>query len=291
MNRRDWRRSAGSRNSARSSTTRTGRRSSTAWKSTSRRSTSGANGQRRFHGRNCTEAQLGQLAAAISQAQPLELAVLLPAFRRGRTSDVGLALVQSLAQHEGLAVVPYADVRAALAGFPSDVREAMEKLLADREVVSEDQQTRLAEFDARSGNGDVERGRAFVLRRRAACSACHRANRAGAAIGPDLSHIAAIRTRRDLGESILYPSLTFARGYDTLLTLSTRDGLVYHGLVERESSDALYVRTGQRELVRVDREAIEEQAPSRVSIMPQGFDELLTDEELDDLMAYLLSQA
>lgn len=236
-----------------------------------------------------SEAQLLQLAAAIPQAQPLELAALLPAFRRGRTSDVGLALVQSLAQHEGLAVVSYAEVRAALAGFPSDVRDAMEKLLADREVVSEDQQARLAEFDARSGSGDIDRGRALFFGARAACSACHRAESRGAAIGPDLSHIAAIRTRRDLGESILYPSLTLARGYDTLLTLSTKDGLVYHGLVERESSDALYVRTGQRELVRVDREEIDEQAPSRVSIMPQGFGELLSDAELDDLTAYLLS--
>ncbi len=236
-----------------------------------------------------SEAQLSQLAAAIPQAQPLELAALLPAFRRGRTRDVGLALVQSLAQHEGLALLPYADVRAALAGYPDEVRAAMEKLLAAREVVTEDQQTRLAAFDARSSNGDVDRGRVLFFGARAACSACHRAESRGAAIGPDLSHIAAIRTRRDLGESILYPSLTLARGYDALLTLSTKDGLVFHGLAERESSDALYLRTAQRELVRVDRAAIEEQAPSRVSIMPQGFGELLSEAELDDLTAYLMS--
>jgi len=237
-----------------------------------------------------SETQLGHLAAAMAQAQPLELAALLPAFRRGRTSEVGLALVQALAQHDGLAVVPYAEMRAAVSGFPSDVHEAMEKLLAEREVVSEDQQSRLAAFDARTGNGDVERGRALFFGARAACSACHRADSRGGAIGPDLSHIAAIRTRRDLGESVLYPSLTLARGFDTLLTLSTREGLVIQGLVERETSDALYVRTAQRELVRVDRAEIEEQTPSRVSIMPQGFGELLTDAELDDLVAFLLSQ-
>jgi hypothetical protein len=59
--------------------------------------------------------------------------------------------------------------------------------------------------------------------------------------------------------------------------------------VERETADALYLRTPQRELVRIPKDAIEEEATSRTSIMPQGFGDLLTDDELDDLVAYLLS--
>jgi putative membrane-bound dehydrogenase-like protein len=236
-----------------------------------------------------TESQLIALAKATDGAQPLELAGLIAVYRGGKSVEVGRALVEALERHPGLALVPYAEICAAFAGYPGEVTQAVEKLLASRELVSEDQQARLAAYDARPMRGDLERGRELFFGAKASCSACHRIEARGAAIGPDLTHIGAIRTRRDLGESILYPSLSLARGYDHLVSLTTKDGIAHTGLVERESSELLQLRNAQRELIRIERAEIEEQTASRVSIMPQGFDELLSDEELDDLVAYLLS--
>lgn len=236
-----------------------------------------------------SEPQLIALAATLGEAQPLELSNLIAIYRSGRSEEVGQALLQALERHPGLALVPYAEIRAALAGYPESVLQAAKQILAARELVSADQQTRLAAYDARPSHGDRERGRELFFGAKASCSACHRVEARGAAIGPDLTHIGAIRTRRDLGESILYPSLSLARGYDVLISLTTKDGLAHSGLVERATAEAIHLRNSQRELLRIDRGEIEEQAPSRVSIMPQGFDELLTDEELDDVVAYLLS--
>lgn len=230
-----------------------------------------------------------RLTEAFPHAQPLELAGLLPVFRPSQSAEVGQALVAALTAHPGTPLVGYAELRAAFANFPASVRTSAAALLASRAVVSADQQARLALFDASPAGGDAARGQAIFSGTKAGCSACHRVATRGGQIGPDLSTIGRIRTRRDLAESILYPSLTLARGYDVVLSVATSDGLTYSGLVERESADAIHLRTSQRELLRLPRTQIEEQTPIRTSIMPQGFDELLADDELDDLIAYLLS--
>ncbi len=236
-----------------------------------------------------SEHQLMELAASIVDAQPLELATLLAAFRQSDSSVVGYALNEALTAHPGTPLVGYAELRGAFAKFPEDVRESAAALLAAREVVSADQQARLADYDARDAHGDVDRGRDLFFGTKAGCAACHRVTTRGGQIGPDLTQIGRIRTRRDLGESILYPSLTLARGYDTLFTITTSAGLTHSGLLERETADAMHLRTAQRELLRLPLADVEERVPSNTSIMPQGFDELLSDEELDDLVAFLLS--
>ncbi|MDZ4780873.1 MAG: PVC-type heme-binding CxxCH protein [Planctomycetia bacterium] len=236
-----------------------------------------------------SEAQLMELAAALVDAQPLELATLLTAFRASDSSAVGHAVSAALTAHPGTSLVGYAELRGAFANFPADVRESAAALLAAREVVSADQQARLAQYEMRNEHGDVARGRDHFFGTKAGCAACHRVATRGGQIGPDLTQIGRIRTRRDLGESILYPSLTLARGYDTLFTVTTSAGLTHSGLLERETADAMHLRTAQRELLRVPHAEVEERVPSKTSIMPQGFDELLSDEELDDLVAFLLS--
>ncbi len=236
-----------------------------------------------------TDSQLLLLAATLNQAQPLELSVVLPAFRRSQSSEVGIALTKALANHSGTPLVSYPELRAAFVPYPSDVQEAAAALLAKHDVISVDQQARLSDFDARDSHGNIDAGREVFFGTKAGCSSCHRLATRGGVIGPDMTHIGRIRTRRDLGESILYPSLTLARGYDMLLAITTTEGLSYSGLVERATKDSIHLRTAQRELLRMPRAQIEDQATSKTSIMPQGFDELLSDEELDDLVAFLLS--
>jgi putative membrane-bound dehydrogenase-like protein len=238
---------------------------------------------------NASEGQLMELAAALADAQPLELAALLGAFRQSDSSAVGHALSAALTAHPGTPLVGYAELRGAFAKFPDDVRTSAAALLAAREVVTADQQARLADYDARDAHGDVARGRDVFFGTKAGCAACHRVTTRGGQIGPDLTQIGRIRTRRDLGESILYPSLTLARGYDTLFTVTTSAGLTHSGLLERETADAMLLRTAQRELLRLPHAEVDVRVPSKTSIMPQGFDELLSDEELDDLVAFLLS--
>ncbi len=57
-------------------------------------------------------------------------------------------------------------------------------------------------------------------------------------IGPELSRIGSTRTRRDLLEAILYPSVRLAQSYQPLRVL-TQDGQVYNGLVKSENAQEL----------------------------------------------------
>ena len=76
------------------------------------------------------------------------------------------------------------------------------------------------------------RGQAVFFGRKVACSTCHRIGGKGGQVGPDLTRIAAIRSGRDLLESIVFPGSTFARGYENYL-VSLEDGRVVAGLIAR----------------------------------------------------------
>lgn len=159
----------------------------------------------------------------------------------------------------------------------------------ERQTVADDdreQQTRLTEMVAQAGKGDAERGRQVFFSNRSACSTCHRVGSVGGLVGPDLSKIGQVRTTRDLAEAILYPRATLANGYESY-TNATRAGRTHTGLIRRETADALHLLTTDRAEVRIPRTQIEEMTPSSVSVMPQGLEKVLTEEQLRDLIVFL----
>ncbi|HZZ77761.1 MAG TPA: hypothetical protein VFE62_04530, partial [Gemmataceae bacterium] len=136
--------------------------------------------------------------------------------------------------------------------------------------------------------GSLEQGRDIFFGNKALCSSCHAINNRGGGVGPDLGKIGAIRSGRDLLESIVFPSASFARGFETYV-VETKAGKTHTGILARESSDAIYLKTTERVEIRVDRAEIESLTPGLVSIMPQGLDAQLSRTELRDLLAYLQS--
>ena len=136
--------------------------------------------------------------------------------------------------------------------------------------------------------GDASRGQEIFFGQKAACTLCHSAQGQGGHVGPDLGKIGAIRTGRDLLESIVYPSASFARGFEPYV-IATQDGRVHSGIIARESSEAIELVTADRSQVRLPRATIEELGQSRISIMPQGLDAQLGPQELADLIAFLRS--
>ena len=156
-------------------------------------------------------------------------------------------------------------------------------------VDAEKQKARLAELHDVLSGGEIQRGRdLFFGNKKAICATCHAVQGQGGKIGPDLSKIGAIRTPRDLLEAIVFPSASFARGYEPF-TLATDDGQVVAGIIARETADAIYLVGSTRVEVRVPRSAIESLHQSNVSIMPEGMDTQLSRQELADLIAFLNS--
>ena len=151
-----------------------------------------------------------------------------------------------------------------------------------------DAQQKLTEYEPLLVEGHVDRGRVVFFSAKTACATCHAVGQDGGKIGPDLTKIGAIRAGRDILESILFPSSTFAQGYQTT-TISMADGRELQGILARETADAIRLRDAGGAETPIRREQIRDMRSSAVSLMPSGLEQGMTREEFADLLAYLQS--
>jgi putative heme-binding domain-containing protein len=124
------------------------------------------------------------------------------------------------------------------------------------------------------------------------CFNCHRFNNEGGAAGPDLTGVAGRFSTHDLLESIVQPSKSISDQYQAI-TIVTDDGRVITGRVANLNGDNMMINTNMLDpnaLAGVDRRHIEEIKPSSTSMMPEGLLNTLDQDEVLDLMAYLLSR-
>jgi putative heme-binding domain-containing protein len=211
------------------------------------------------------------------------------------------ALEQSANAEASQAIVSYLLERAAAGWRPTeeDLTRLSQRLAVEarsraellREALQKDvdsQRAKLAEFDPSLTGGDAKPGRAVFFSSKAACSSCHAVGTAGGTVGPDLTKVGAIRSGRDILESILLPSSTFAQGYESYL-VSVADGRDVSGVMARQSAEAIVLRDASGGEVQLRKSQIREMHRSNTSIMPEGLELELSREEFSDLMAFLQS--
>ena len=234
------------------------------------------------------ESQLKSLIAGIGDAGALELPKLLPAFTHSQKEDVGRKLVAALSTSPALKSLTGDGLRQTLKDYPESVRNDAAPLLKKLDVDSEEMKARLVELAPVLNGGDAKHGRETFFSKKAICSTCHTIQGTGGRVGPDLSKIGSIRTGRDLLEAIAFPSATFARGFEPYL-VKTRDGQAVNGIIARETPDAIFLYGADRTEIRVLRSNLAEMKQSKTSIMPQGLDQVLSRQELADIIAFLTS--
>ena len=237
-------------------------------------------------GSRLSSPQLHRVCGLIERAGPLELNQLLDPFVHGNDDPLGLQLVLSLRESRALPALRIEILREILAKYGPPVQEGIEQLHALVNVDLESQRERIADLLPQIADGDIRRGHAVFHSSKALCSACHRLGYAGGITGPDLSRIGTIRTKQDLLESVVFPSLSFVRSYEPVVVVTT-GGQAVNGLIRDDSATELLLATGPDKEVRLTKEDIDEIHPSRVSIMPAGLDKQLTVQELADLIAFL----
>jgi putative membrane-bound dehydrogenase-like protein len=140
-----------------------------------------------------------------------------------------------------------------------------------------------------SGPGDISAGRrVFFHSKIGGCFRCHRVEGRGTDVGPDLSTIGRTE-RRGILESILQPSNQVAPSYQTW-RLEMNDGKVHTAmLINTYLDEYTYVDEKGRQF-KVNTRDVAETRPLPTSIMPDGLADVLTDQELRDLLAYLCSR-
>ena len=118
---------------------------------------------------------------------------------------------------------------------------------------------------------------------------CHPVGYKGGNLGPDLSKVGAVRTRRDLLESIAFPSASFVRSYEPMQVMQA-DGTTNYGILTNQDAESITLNiSAVLPVVRIPRTQIQSITPGTFSLMPQGLDRILGDQDLADIVAYLQS--
>jgi putative membrane-bound dehydrogenase-like protein len=138
------------------------------------------------------------------------------------------------------------------------------------------------------GPADAEAGRrVFFHARVGGCARCHRHGGRGFEVGPDLSTIGRAN-RQAIVESIVRPSAQVAPRFQSW-AIATDDGLTRTGFLVRQTHDELtYIDAKGEPFVVNSKDVVAEKALA-TSVMPENIAETLTDQELRDLLAYLLA--
>jgi putative heme-binding domain-containing protein len=140
----------------------------------------------------------------------------------------------------------------------------------------------------------VKRERSFESGRAAfrltGCVQCHRFAGEGGSVGPDLSGIGRRLSTRDLLESIVLPSNLIAEGYATT-EIERKSGEIVTGRVEREDDRMVGIRSlaATEEVVTIRKADIRRRGFSKISNMPVGIVNTLSEAQILDLLAYLIS--
>lgn len=126
----------------------------------------------------------------------------------------------------------------------------------------------------------------------ARCIVCHRYGEDGGATGPDLTQAAGRFQVKDLVEAIVEPSKVVSDQYKASI-VQTADGKVVSGRIVSETPDKIMVVTDPEDATKftaIARSDIEEILPAAESLMPKGLLDQLNEEEVLDLLAYVLSR-
>lgn len=133
------------------------------------------------------------------------------------------------------------------------------------------------------------------------CSSCHMVEGKGGRLGPDLSAVGTARTVASLIESVRNPSqrlawgLTestkeFAQEYKTV-TVVTPDGQQIKGITLNEDQFTLQMMDTAEHIHLFEKDKLRSIQESRQSLMPIYNSTILSDQDLHDIVAYLLSVA
>ncbi len=161
------------------------------------------------------------------------------------------------------------------------IRKRAVSVLAD--LVPKARRVVLERYRASLGrDGDPRRGRE-VFRKN--CTACHRVDRLGVDVAPDISD-SRRWSREQLLLSILDPNRAVDSNYFSY-SVVTSSGVVHTGLVASETPTAVSLRQPEGKIVSVLRSNIEVLKSNGVSLMPEGLEKNVSRGQMADLLSFL----
>lgn len=232
------------------------------------------------------EQQIAKLLSDVmrqaTQQEQRQIADSLLASQRG--TDLLLKLMESGHASARLLLDPALRQRVE-AGGGAGFSERVEALTTDLPPINE----QLVEFmhQVRDGfsreSASAEQGHAVFTKN---CAVCHQLGGEGKKIGPQLDGIG-VRGVDRLLEDIIDPNRNVDAAFRSTVVL-TREGQIVSGLVRRDEGGVLVLADNKGEEVRVPVDDIEEKKQTPLSLMPANLQQVLGEEQVRDLLAWLL---
>lgn len=131
------------------------------------------------------------------------------------------------------------------------------------------------------------------------CSLCHMVNSKGGRFGPELTGVGGSRTPAAIIDSVRHPSHHLAWGlteatkefpqeYESV-TVVTAEGKEIKGVTLNEDSFCVQIMDTNEQIHLLEKDKLRSFQKSRKSAMPTYTNEMLSDKDLNDIVAYLIS--
>jgi len=134
-------------------------------------------------------------------------------------------------------------------------------------------------------SGNAEHGAALY---RQNCAACHRLKGEGNNTGPDLGTVAD-KPVGTLLVAILDPNQAFETKYINYSAV-TKSGREFSGVITAETPNSITLRSAGGADETILRNDLKELTSSKLSLMPEGFENILKPQDMADLIAYIRSR-
>lgn len=205
-------------------------------------------------------------------------------FRVWRTArsaaEIRSAFDRSYGSHESHASYPTKDTKL---GQGARIAKTIDTPPLLTEEAAKALDAKFAKFTALASKGDSQAGKALS----GLCMACHQIGNAGAQIGPNLSGAGAMGLEAVL-RNILTPNAAMEPGY-RIFRVEMRDGDLIDAFFVSEDAQAYVIRQPGLPDRRLTKADVRSTTFIRRSLMPEGLLDALPDQQVADLLAYLMT--
>jgi len=135
--------------------------------------------------------------------------------------------------------------------------------------------------------GDAARGKELFYGS-AGCSKCHMVEGKGGRLGPELTGVGSSRSLDSIVDSIRDPNKQIASGYQTVAVV-TADGKRARGYIMNEDRFSVQMMDMTEHILLLEKDKLRSFEKSSVSLMPPYAATALSDKDLNDIVAFLLT--
>lgn len=230
---------------------------------------------------------VNRVLAAVTNAPPdLQSEIVMALAGSAEGKDIIFRKVRSGELLPRTLIEPKVEERL-LSNISARHKNEFESITATLEPVSKERQTlidtRLIAFNTLSASVSPDAGEVVFSKN---CSPCHSIRNKGGAIGPQLDGVGKWGPRA-LAEKILDPNRNVSESFRNY-TITLKDGKTLSGLLRREEGEVIVFADLSGKEFSVAKNNIKEKKESKYTLMPDHFGEVLSQDEFNALLKYLL---